>query len=107
MDEAASPNPSGEAAEDAAERAQLTPLIANIRSACAAQIGATEARTEPPAQTALSSECVSAMTAWKAFARTLWTQHSIPTAAQLAHLRQLGQAVRTACGWSTQDWPGR
>lgn len=107
-DELHNPNPSGEAAEDKAETSQFTRLISNLRSACAAQPD--ELQTAPPmvsGRPAVSAQCLAAVQAWKAFARSLWAQHSAPTAAQLAQLRQLGQAVRTVCGSSWEDWSFR
>ena len=105
-DEAANPNPSAEATEDPAEASLFTPLVSNLKTACAAAIAAIKAPTtvtEHPT-TAPSAACTSAVQAWKAYARSLWEQHSFPTAAQQAQLHTLGQAVRSACGVSWSDW---
>jgi hypothetical protein len=103
-DELHNPNPSGEAAEDSAEVAQFTPLVSNLRTACATVIAAIKAQTAVPPATTTPSACVTAVQAWKAFARSLWLQHTPPTTAEQTELRTLSQAVRSACGWSWADW---
>ena len=96
----------GEASEDSTEAAQFQPLIANLKSGCAAVIATLKpaATTTPVTAPGVSAQCTSAVQAWKAYAKSLWTQGSSPTAAQQATLRQLGQAVRTACGWPAGEW---
>jgi hypothetical protein len=103
-EEVANPSPSGEVAEDSAELAHFRVLIASVRDACAAQIAAARTTPEPTAQTTLSTQCLAAVQAWKAYAKLLWSQHVMPTVAQLAQLRQLGEAVRAACGWAAGNW---
>lgn len=104
-DELQNPNPSGEAVEDSAEAGQFAPLISNLRTACATVIAAIKAQASVPATTTTPpSACVSAVQAWKAFARSLWLQRTPPTAAQQVQLRTLTQAVRSACGLNWGDW---
>ena len=96
----------GEASEDSTEAAQFQPLIANLKSGCAAEIATLKpaATTKPVTAPGASAQCTSAVQAWKAYAKSLWTQGSAPTAAQQTALRQLGLAVRTACGWPAGEW---
>jgi hypothetical protein len=104
-DELRNPNPTGEASEDSSEASQLPPLISNLRAACAAQIAAvTTERPPTPIQPSISTQCLAAVQAFKAYVKALWAQHSPPTATQQAQLRQLGQAVRAACGMSEPSW---
>src|SRR5205814_2327565 len=96
----------GEASEDSTEAAQFQPLIANLKSGCAAEIAALKpaVTTKPVTAPSVSAQCTSAVQAWKAYAKSLWIQGSAPTAAQQTALRQLGLAVRTACGWPAGEW---
>lgn len=95
--------------QDAAERAQIQNLIAAARSACAAEKAAARPSTAAtvPVEPAVPAQCKTAAQAWVADARSLWTAGKAPTPAQQAQLRQLGQAVRSACGWPTGEWPPR
>jgi hypothetical protein len=96
-------------AEDSAENASIQSLIASLRTACADQIAAFKpSGTIPkPAAPAVTAQCKTAAQAWQAYAKSLWTAGKAPTQAQLAQLRQLGQAVRSACGWEAGEWPPR
>jgi hypothetical protein len=98
----------GEASEDSTEAAQSQPLIANLKSGCAAEIATLKpaTTTTPVTVPSVSGQCTSAVQAWKAFAKSLWSQGGAPTAAQQTTLRQLGQAVRAACGWPAGEWSG-
>lgn len=97
------PNPSGEAAEDGAESTAFAPLISNLRTACSAEIAAVKAGTPVgTTQPTVPAQCTAAVQAWKSFVKTLWAQRTPPTAAQQAQLRQLGQAVKSACGWAAR-----
>ena len=106
-DEAQNPAAATGASEDSTEAAQFQPLIANLKSGCAAEIATLKpaATTTPVTAPGVSAQCTSAVQAWKAYAKSLWTQGSAPTAAQETTLRQLGQAVRTACGLPAGEWP--
>jgi len=103
-DERANPDPAGDAAEDAAETAQHKALFTSVRAACADEIAAIKARIAAHRKAALSAACTSAIQAWKAAVKALWSQPTRPTDAQLANLRALGQAAKTACGWT---WSSR
>ena len=84
-------------AEDAAERAAFKPLLQAALAACGGVIE--NVATKPAPGIIVSSGCLSALQAWKAAAKALFTQGSRPTTAQKAQLEALGQAARTACGW--------
>ena len=106
-DEAASGEAAGDAAEDAAEVAQFKALVTSIRTACADDIAAIKAKFAAGRTTTRSAACTSAVQAFKTAARALWEAHTRPTDAQLANLRALGQAAKTACGWTWathSDW---
>lgn len=99
-DEAASGDVAGDEAEDAAELAHFKALLAGVRTACADDIAALKAKFAAGRTTTPSAACTSAVQAFKTAARALWAAHTRPTDAQLANLRALGQAAKTACGWS-------
>jgi hypothetical protein len=103
-DERANPDPAGDAAEDAAEAAQMKALFASVRAACADEIAAIKQKIAAARTASHSAACAAAIEAWKSAVRALWAQHTRPTDAQLANLRALGQAAKTACGWT---WPTR
>ena len=104
-DERTNPNPATDAAEDAAEAAARKALFASVRTACADDIAAIKAKIAAARTTTPSAACMSAVQAWKAAVKALWEQHTRPTDAQLANVRALGQAARTACGWTwTTRW---
>ena len=98
-DERLNPDAASDPAEDAAEIAHFKALFADVRAACAADVAAIR---KPAATRTLtkSAACTSAVQAFKTYARSLWLQGTRPTAAQVTHLKQLGQAARTACGWT-------
>jgi hypothetical protein len=98
-DERLNPDAVHDPAEDAAEVAQFKALFAAVRAACAADIATI--RNAVTAKTVTrSAACTTAIEAFKTYARSLWQQGSRPTAAQVTHLKQLGQAARTACGFT-------
>jgi hypothetical protein len=99
-DERANPDPAGDAAGDAAEVAQFKALFSSVRAACADDIAAIKAKIAASRTATPSSACTSAIQAWKAAVKALWAQHTRPTDAQLANVRALGQAAKTACGWT-------
>ena len=103
-DERSNPDPTGDAAEDAAEAAQMKAVFASVRAACADEIAAIKQKVAAARTAPRSAACTSAVQAFKSAARALWAQHTRPTAAQLANLKSLGQAAKTACGWT---WPTR
>jgi hypothetical protein len=103
-DERANPDPAGDAAEDAAEAAQMKALFASVRAACADEIDAIKQKIAASRTATRSAACTAALEAWKSAVQALWAQHTRPTDAQLANLRALGQAAKTACGWT---WPSR
>jgi hypothetical protein len=88
-----------DAAAKAAAAAQFKALVASVRSACADEIAAIKAKIAARTTTP-SAACTSAVQALKSAVRAIWAQHTRPTSAQLANLRTLGQAAKTACGWS-------
>jgi hypothetical protein len=99
-EERLNPDATDDPAEDAAEVAHFKALFADAHAACAADIAAihkptTSARTFTP-----SAACTAALRTFKAYATSLWKQGTRPTDSQVTHLKQLGQAARTACGWS-------
>lgn len=98
--------PASETDEDATEVAKLQSLWATVKSQCADQIAAIKASagSTTVSKPAVSSQCAAAMQTWKAYAKSLWTQGSRPTAAQMAQLQQYGQAARAACGWPSGTW---
>ena len=99
-DETASGDAPGDAAEDAAEVAQFKALVTSVRAACADDIAAIKAKFAAGRTTTRSAACTSAVQAFKTAARALWEAHTRPTDAQLANLHALGQAAKTACGWT-------
>ena len=102
-EERLNPDAANDPAEDAAEIANFKSLFANVRSACAADIAALRKPTTTARTFTKSAACTAAIESFKAYARSLWQQGTRPTDAQVAHLKQLGQAARTACGW-TSTW---
>jgi hypothetical protein len=98
-DERLNPDTASDPAEDAAEVAHFKALFATVRAACAADVAALRKPTATRTVTK-SAACTSAVQAFKTYAGSLWRQGTRPTEAQVAHLKQLGQAARTACGWT-------
>ena len=91
------PTSTTDPAEDAAERAAIKSLFGTALTACGGVIASVATKPKPIIN--VSSACSSALQAWKAAAKALFTQGSRPTAAQKAQLEALGQTARTACGW--------
>jgi len=102
-DERLNPDAANDPAEDAAEVARFKALFADVRAACAADVAALRKPTTTTRTLTKSAACTAAIEAFKAYARSLWQQGTRPTDAQAARVKQLGQAARTACGW-TSTW---
>jgi NAD(P)-dependent dehydrogenase (short-subunit alcohol dehydrogenase family) len=84
--------------EDAGEVANLKALFSAARTACAP--AATTPATSPAfTKFTPSAQCTAAIAALKA----AWMQGRPTTQSQWQNLQALGQAVRSACGWS---WSG-